>query len=64
MSRLNDFPALVPEVNKNQSQKSRFDDFLALGPEVDKIIRRTLDLMIVWPWLQKFTSYLVNYIVD
>ena len=48
---------------QNQSQKFRFDDFLALGPEIDKIIRRTLDLMIVWPWLQKPTSSLVNHIV-
>jgi hypothetical protein len=52
-SRFDDFLALVPEVNKKQIQKFRFDDFLALAPEVDDINPRSLDLMSLWPWLQK-----------
>ena len=52
-SRFGDFLALVPKVNKNQIQKSRFDDLLALAPGVGKINPRSLDLMSLWPWLQK-----------
>ena len=62
-SRFDDCLALVPEVNKKQTQKSRFDDFLALAPEVDEINPRSLDLMSLWPWLQKSAKSLSEVLI-
>ena len=50
---LDDFLALVPEIDKTNPRWHRFDDFFALAPEVHKTVPRNIGLMTFWPWLQK-----------